>query len=174
MRRFRIVGTIAVVAALAGVGCSEPASPNSPNSAAPRLATTGSTSLVPCETQDAVATRATIDAAGGNIAVGGATISIPPGAVLGPTEFSVTIPATNARRVDIAATGFEHFIFEQPITVSLDYMRCSPGRIEAAPLAVWYVDDAGTLLERMPTLDDRSRKRVTFLTGHLSGYAIAN
>ena len=171
MRQFRIVGKIVVVAALAGAGCSEP---SSPSASAPRLSTTATTSLVPCETQDAVSTRSTIDAAGGTIILGGATINIPPGALLGPTELSVTIPATNARRVDIAATGFEHFIFEQPITVSLDYMRCSPGRIEAAPLAVWYVDDAGTLLERMPTLDDRSHKRVTFLTGHLSGYAIAN
>jgi hypothetical protein len=171
MRQFRIAGKIAVVAVLAGAACSEP---SSPNGGGPRLGTAAYTSLVPCETQAAVTERATIGAAGGTIVVGGATISIPPDAVLGPTEFTVTIPATNARRVDIAATGFEHFIFEQPITVSLDYLRCSPGRIDSAPLAVWYVDNAGTLLERMPTLDDRNRRRVTFLTGHLSGYAIAN
>jgi hypothetical protein len=40
---------------------------------------------------------------------------------------------------------------------------------------VWYIDPAtGTLLENMLGVDNKLTRTITFSTGHLSGYAVAN
>ena len=173
MRQYRSVGTIALFAAVLGAACSEPSAPVRSTSPA-RLSTVANVSLVECTLSEPQSTKATVGPGGATLTLGGASVTVPAGAVLQPVELTLSVPVAPWAMVDVTATGYEHFVFEQPISVSLTYERCSAGRIERAPLSVWYVDAAGTLLEQMPTLDDRNRKRVTFLTGHLSGYAIAN
>ena len=171
MRPIRSIGTVVVFAALVAAACAEPAAPER---RAPALSTSSSQTLLACENAVERSASAVITPLGGTVAVQGVTVDVPAGAVLGPTEITVRVPAGRFLLADIDATGFEHFRFEAPITVSMDYAGCPPGQIGQNALSVWYVGDDGTMLERMPTLDDRSRKRVTFLTGHLSGYAIAN
>lgn len=171
MRPARPIGTFVVLAAIVAAACAEPAAPERRG---PSLATSGGQALVACESGVARSAQALVGPLGGTVAVEGVSVQVPAGAVLAPVELTVTVPVSRYLVVDIDATGFEHFRFEAPITVSMDYSRCPPGQIERGPISVWYVGDDAALLEQMPTLDDRGKKRVTFLTGHLSGYAIAN
>ena len=171
MRPIRSIGTVVVLAALVAAACAEPAAPGRRG---PALSTSSSQTLLACENAVERSASAVITPLGGTVTVQGVTVDVPAAAVVAPTEITVRVPAGRFLLADIDATGFEHFRFEAPITVSMDYAGCPPGQVGQHALSVWYVGDDGTMLERMPTLDDRSRKRVTFLTDHLSGYAIAN
>ena len=171
MRPTRSIGTAAVLAVLGAAACAEP---SAPSRQAPSLANASGQSLVACESGQERSATATLTPLGGTLSVDGISVVVPAGALLAPTELTVHVPASRYLMVNIDAAGFEHFTFEAPITVSMDYGSCPPGQLEQGPIAVWYVGDDGSMLERMPSLDDRGRKRVTFLTGHLSGYAIAN
>ena len=172
MRPLRPLGTaVVVLAAFVAAACAEPASPEG---RAPALSTSSTQTLLACENTVERSASATITPQGGTVSVQGVTVDIPAGAVLAPTEIGVRVPAGRFLLADIDAAGFAHFRFEAPITVTMDYAGCPPGQIGQNALSVWYVGDDGAMLERMPTLDDRAKKRVTFLTGHLSGYAIAN
>ena len=130
---------------------------------------------VRCPTNQTTSTTTTVTSLGGLVSLDGLSISFPAGAVLAPTTITATIPASNVLEVDITANGAEHFIFELPIVVTLDYSRCERSNILKAPLAVWYWDPvSGNLLENMGGVDNKLLKTITFLTPHLSGYVMAN
>ena len=132
-------------------------------------------SLVRCPTNATTSATAVVGALGGLVDVGGTSIRIPAGALLSDATVTVTVPKSNYMEVDISVAGVEHFVFEQPVTVTLSYARCSRSDIDAAPLSVWYIDSASKeLLEQMPSVDDKLTRTMTFITGHLSGYAVAN
>lgn len=134
-----------------------------------------SVQLVSCPTSATASAHDVIGVAGGEVSAGGVTIHIPPGAVLVPTVFDVTVPASEYMEVDITARGFEHYLFVMPVTVSIDYSRCDDAKVATASLAVFHIDLlTKTLLERMFGDDDKQNRRITFITDHLSGYAIAN
>lgn len=178
MRPSRLVGSLIVVAgALSAVACNEPASPTRavPSAVVTRPSNIIVQSLIACPTTDELSSSVTVDTSGGTFTLGPAEVVLPAGAVLGPTELHISVPAGDFMKVEVTAKGFDHFEFESPISISLDYSRCDAAAVSTtSPLSVWYVGDDGTMLEQMPTLDDRANKRVTFLTPHLSGYAIAD
>jgi hypothetical protein len=100
---------------------------------------------------------------------------VPAGAVLVPTLIQVTTPASRYMEVDISVPGVEHFVFELPVTVTIDYGRCSRSDLDKAQLTAWYIDsETKALLEAMGGVDDKVARTVTFTTPHLSGYALAN
>lgn len=112
---------------------------------------------------------------GGTVAVGAFSITLPAGAVSEERTITVTVPASRFLEVDIRVEGFEHFQFEQPAVVTLDYSRCGVVAGGSQPLTAWYIDGATkTLLEQMGGVDDKVSRTVTFVTPHLSGYAVAN
>ena len=112
---------------------------------------------------------------GGVVSAGGTTITVPAGALLEATTISVTVPASNYMEIDVSVSGVDHFTFELPVAVVIDYSRCSRANIDRGPLTAWYID-SGTheMLEAMPSIDNKLTRTVTFTTGHLSGYALAN
>ena len=58
--------------------------------------------------------------------------------------------------------------------VTFDYARCGNVALAAPALSVWYIaDDTRDLLEAMPATDDRTTRKITFETNHLSGYGLA-
>ena len=177
MRLSRHVGSFIVAAgALAAVACNEPASPTRavPSAVVTRPSNIIVQSLIACPTADELSSSITVDTSGGTFTLGPAEVVLPAGAVLTPTELNISVPAGDFMRVEVTAKGFDHFEFQSPISISLDYSRCDTSTLSSSPLSVWYVGDDGTMLEQMPTLDDRANERVTFLTPHLSGYAIAD
>jgi hypothetical protein len=130
--------------------------------------------LVECQTSESISTDGTIGALGGTISIGGTSVLIPAGALLGPTDVRLTIPASKYVEVEIRAGNQEHFLFELPIAVTIDYSRCDRSDVLFKPLSAWYIDaETKQLKENMSGVDNKLTRSVTFTTPHLSGYAIA-
>jgi hypothetical protein len=128
-----------------------------------------------CPASNAATTSATVGPLGGLVSVGGTSISIPAGALLEPVTLSVTVPASNYLEIDVSVAGHDHFAFQLPVVVTVDYGRCNRTDILSLPISAWYFEgDPKTLLERMPSVDNKLARTVTFITGHLSGYILAN
>jgi hypothetical protein len=76
--------------------------------------------------------------------------------------------------VDIRANNFTSFLFNSPISVSIDYSRCDPASTDGRALSVWHIDEQSkALLQNMGGVNDPVARKITFSTPHLSGYAIA-
>ena len=111
---------------------------------------------------------------GGLLTAAGTTVSVPPRAVTVPTLMVLTVPASIYVEIDVTVPGVESFLFNRPITVSIDYSRCQQSILENRELMVWHLDPlTHSPLEDMQATDNRPARKITFETGHLSGYAIA-
>jgi hypothetical protein len=131
-------------------------------------------SLLVCPTGSAQSASAIVGPAGGRIAVGASSITIPAGAVPTPTKFKMVVPSSRYVEVSITAGDAEHYEFAAPATVVIDYSRCGVLAVANSLLGVWYVDDVTKApLEIMPASNDPLARKLTFRTGHLSSYAVA-
>jgi hypothetical protein len=127
--------------------------------------------LSACAVAPEASASAVIGLLGGTISAGGVTMTVPPGAVLGATEFNIHVPASPYAEVEIHADGQDHFQFLAPVVIAMGYSRCST----SGPLTAWHIDpDTRSFLENMGGVNDAANRRVIFSTLHLSGYAIAN
>ena len=131
-------------------------------------------SLVSCPTDQTLTTSGTIGILGGTLSIGGTSVVIPSGALLGDTPMTLTIPASQYMQIDVSVTGQSTFLFQKPITVTIDYSRCSNIGLLSPPVQAWNIDEqTDALLQNMGGLDLRLLDQITFTTIHLSGYAIA-
>lgn len=168
------------VVALAACSDNSPLAPSSgtPSSeiALSRSAATSEVSaegLLACPSTRTLSASKVISARGGFVTAGGSALVVPPGAVKGATRFTITVPASRYMEVDISAAGREHYTFQSPVYVSISYERCA-GQIDASTLSAAYIDtDDKRVIQWMESTDERLSSRVTFQTGHLSGYALA-
>jgi hypothetical protein len=163
---------LAALILLASAGCGEKAT-TEPASQALFFA---EPSLVQCPTSETLRSLPTLvlPLVESVVSVGGTSIRIPAGAVLSPTLITVTVPASRYMEVSVRANSLLHFIFEQPVEVTIDYSRCTRSDIERAPVEAWYINAiTKQKLENMGGVDDKANRRITFSTGHLSNYAIA-
>lgn len=167
-----MVGLSSLVLA-AFTACTEPTAPVASEEASSLFFT--DTRLVVCPTNESLTTTALIEPLlGGTISLAGTSIALPAGAVTTPTLLTVTLPASKYVEVRITALGFQHFVFERDVEITIDYSRCTRTDIDAAPLSAWYIDGlTGTPLENMGGVDDKQARTVRFSTDHLSSYAIA-
>lgn len=166
---------MAVLAAFLGLsgGCSDDR-PTDPG-ARPQLADAAAVSLVSCPTGETRAASAHVPPQGVALGLGRHQVSLPDGAVADTTLVTLEVPASQHLRVELRANEHEHYQFMAPLTVTLDYGRCSMKEIEKGALSVWLLDDStGALLQNMGGHDDRPSRTITFTTDHFSGYAIAN
>lgn len=177
LSRLRLLAAALAVAVLGA--CSDaptapkPAQPAAPPAASPLLWFSGPTYLQ-CPNYTPQSTTGVIGPLGGLLSLGNYVVSIPEGAVDAPTLFQLTIPASRYMKVDVTAVGFDHFLFQTPISVTVDYSRCPVSATEGKPLEVWYVSPLLNIpLDNMGGVDDPANRRITFTTGHLSGYVIA-
>lgn len=135
----------------------------------------GKPSLIACPSSETSTTTQVVSVLGGVVALDGTQISIPAGALLEQATVTVTIPASNYMEVDVSVEGSDHFVFELPVAITVNYGRCNRANIDRAPLSAWYIDsETKAMLEQMPSFDNKLLRTVTFTTGHLSGYALAN
>lgn len=156
-----------------GLSCGEPRA-TAPESSAQRGGNS-SPSLIECPSTETSTTSAVVGLLGGVIQLGGTSITIPSGALATPTLLQVTIPASRYMEIDVTAVGFTSFLFQQPVSVTIDYSRCTRSDLDQQTLHVWHIDPVTKqLLDDMGGTDDKASKRITFSTGHLSGYAVAN
>jgi hypothetical protein len=128
--------------------------------------------LIECPSTESFTASSLITPLGGSISVGGVTITIPAGGILTDALMTVTVPASRYVEVEIHVAGADHFLFELPATVTVSYARCS--RVFLLPLSAWHIDtQSKQLLEKMPSIDDKLLRTVTFTTDHLSSYALS-
>jgi len=121
---------------------------------------------------DSVSVRKVIGRNGGRIELGGFAMDVPKGALLDTTTFVMKVPLSQVLKVRIHARGVDHFTFEKPVSITLDYSRCSS--VPADPTG-WYVDETTDReIEQMPGFNNAPAQSFTLQTGHLSGYALAN
>lgn len=168
--------TLAAIGALTFFACAAPDLVAPRRGSANGLGLLSNTpSLVECPTSDSSSTTAVVGPLGGLVSAGGASISIPAGALLEPVAVTVSVPRSQYVEIDVSVAGTEHFVFESPVSVTVPYGRCNRGDLNLVPLTVWYIDGSTkALLAPMPSVDDKVSRTVTFTTGHLSGYAVAN
>ena len=173
VRRFTLTALAAAFTA-----CSEPTAPHP--SASPflfPLPDLSGSGLIECRTDVSESASLNLDARGGTVSVGGYSVTVPAGALpdLGLFNVSLTVPASKYVEVEVRVNGLPHFTFLTPVTVVIDYSRCTRSDIDREPLRVWQIDPLTNLFIReMPgVLDDKIARTVTFTTGHFSGYAVA-
>lgn len=130
--------------------------------------------LLECPVETTRSTSGLIGATGGTIALDGHSITLLPGAVLRPSRFTLTVPASRHVEVDIDVAARDDFRFLVPAEITLSYQRCDED-VEADELTVWHIDDmSGELLEPMGGDPDPENRSITFTSNHLSGFIIAN
>src|SRR5205814_8080752 len=107
--------------------------------------------------------------------------TLPSRSDLRPTHIHSTVTASTYMEIDVSAVDVLTAIpfplqFQQPVSITIDYSRCNRNNIDSEILHVWHIDPAThELLEEMGgVVDDKLSRHITFATGHLSGYAIAD
>jgi hypothetical protein len=111
---------------------------------------------------------------GGSVSIGGTSVLIPVGALLSAQTINLDIPASQYMEIEVTAnTPTGHLVFQQPITITIDYSRCSPD-IQAKTLSVWNIDpNSHQLLQNLGGIDNKLTHQITITPNHISGYAIA-
>lgn len=134
----------------------------------------GSATLISCPAPTTETGSGLIGPLGGVLAVGGVRVIVPVNAVLVPTSFTLTVPESNYLEIDVKAGDADHFVFERPVVVAIDYGRCGLPRFHGA-LSAWNIDpETKALLEEMPSVDSQLTHTIIFSTIHFSGYAVAD
>ena len=129
--------------------------------------------LAVCPTDQTQSTSSILGALGGTVSLDGSSVVVPIGDLLTATSIELTIPASQYMEIGVTANGGP-FLFLTPITITLDYSRCSTDIQQKTTLSVWNIDpDTKALLQNMGGVDNKLTHQITFTTLHLSGYALA-
>ncbi len=163
-----------VLAALAVIGCADSPRRTDRIVGPPSLDVSAGRTLLQCPTSQSASAVGLLGLLGGVVSVGGHSVALPFGAVSLPTLITLRAPASSHVEIDVTANDLPSFIFGRPVSITIDYSRCPAEATAGATLTVWHIDPlTKALLEPMGGIDDPVRRRITFQTGHLSGYAIA-
>ena len=175
VRSPRTLAAVALAGALLAAGCGgtdAALAPAAPTAAPVRSLADGSPRLLECAEASPRSASALIGLLGGVLDVGVTRVEFPLGAVLDLRSFSLAVQPGPHAAVDVHADGLASFLFERPVTVTIDLSHCPD---LGGPLTVWHVDAAtGAFLENMGGVTDTVRRTITFQTPHLSIYAVAN
>jgi hypothetical protein len=133
-----------------------------------------SPTLLQCPATQTSTTSALVTALGGTVSLGGTSIQLPAGALVAATTIKLTLPASQNMEIEVRANDLTSFLFQQSVSITIDYSRCPAAEASKAPLSVWHIDtQTKALLENMGGVDNKTSHTITFTTGHLSGYAVA-
>jgi hypothetical protein len=180
LRRTRFRLTLAIALGLAGVAACSPEHVAGPSSSTnwsplPFNLFDSDPDLVICPAGEPQSATALIGPLGGVLAAGNTQVVIPANAVLSPTTFNLSVPASKYVEIEVTTDASEHYVFAQPVLVTIDYSRCSRSNLLRGPLSAWNIDpETKALLERMISVDNKLTQTVTFTTLHFSGYAVAD
>ncbi len=170
----RTRSALALVAALSLAGCADSPRRTDKIVAPPSLDVTGTRSLLQCPTSHSRSASGLLGLLGGAVSLGGNSVVLPLGAVSLPTLITLRVPASSYIEVDVTANDLLSFLFHRPVSITIDYSRCPVEATAGKALTVWHIDpQTKALLVPMGGVDDPVSRRITFETGHLSGYAIA-
>lgn len=161
----RSIGAV-VFAVLAAGACTDSSPTMSSLSAGPVL--------VECPTNETRSVTGTLGILGGNLELDGHVLALPLGAVLIPTEFTMTVPASRFVEVHVTANRAHGFQFLETTVFTISYQRCTRNDLARADLTVYKIDpETKALLKDMGGLENALLRTVTFSTDSLSAYSIA-
>jgi hypothetical protein len=170
----RVRAVLAVLVALALAGCADSPRRADKIVAPPTLDASAAAALLECPTAQSTSASGLLGALGGVVSIGGNSIVLPFAAVSLPTLITLRVPASTYVEINVTANDLQSFLFNRPVWITIDYSRCPPEATAGKTLTVWHIDpQTKALLEPMGGANDVARRRVTFVTDHLSGYAIA-
>ena len=130
--------------------------------------------LLQCPSTQTQTSNALVTTLGGTVSVGGTSVRIPSGALAAAATITVIVPASPNMEIEVRANDLTSFLFQQPVSITIDYSRCGAAEASKSPLTVWHIDtQTKALIENMGGVDDKTSHTITFTTGHLSGYAVA-
>ena len=130
--------------------------------------------LISCPGTQTVTNSGLLGVLGGTVTAAGSSITLPLGAVVGPTLIRMTVPVSSYMEIDVTANDLLSFLFQKSVTITIDYSRCPQSATQGKTLTVWHIDtQTKALLQNMNAVNDPVARRITFTTDHLSGYAIA-
>jgi hypothetical protein len=160
---------------VAGISCTtDPSTSVTATVSADSLNETSGT-LLQCPDSTSGSATGVIGALGGTLSVGGTSVVIPADAVLSPTSFTLSVPASPYMEIEVTAGGSNHYVFGKPVIVTIDYGRCGGGGLLSPPHQVWNIDPVTkALIEKMAGVDIQIAHTVVFTTIHFSGYAVAD
>jgi hypothetical protein len=164
--------SLALVTLAAAVACADSASPTAPLSVAPPLA--ASTSIVQnqvtvatCTIQQEAWSTKQIGLLGGTIRVGGATLVVPPGALLRPVSITAHTPPTASASVEFQPEGLKFIV---PAILTMDYSTC---QTPLSGVTIVYVRQ-GLIAEILPSrILSILLRLVVAPVSHFSSYAVA-
>jgi hypothetical protein len=171
-RRLRLA--LVPLAVLAIGSCGDATGPN-PAAVADVAAHSGlsAPALIVCPNLQRSSATRTVGPLGGTLAVGGHIVRFPAGAVPEPTEFTLTVAASDYVEIEVTANGQDHYRFQLPVTLTINYARCAHGSFDLTRLQIFYIDgDSKAIREKKGGLDDKLARQVTTTTDHFSSYAI--
>lgn len=165
---------------LLAAGCADSGSIAAPESR-PSFGTEESEyTPVPGRDGDELSVSAVIDAAGGSLALGGHVLTVPAGAVSGPTTFQMELTYEDKLGVKLSATSVGSSVhndigaagFLTPVVLRMSFEKATrevnPGRLTVA----WERDEDE--LEPVSSSVDMSTKTVSGLVPHFSGFILAD
>jgi hypothetical protein len=164
--------SLAVVTLATAVACADSASPTAPRSIAPPLASVSSTvqkqvTVATCTIQQEAWSTRQIGILGGTIRAGGATLVVPPGALLRPVSITAHVPATASASVQFQPEGLK---FVVPAVLTMDYSKC---KTPTAGVTIVYVRE-GLIAEILPSrILSILLRLVVAPVSHFSSYAVA-
>lgn len=106
---------------------------------------------------------------GGVIGIGPDTLRIPPGALNKPVTITATLPA--GYFVNVVGFQPDGLKFKKATQLVMGYSQCD--LLGGYPLKIAQVTDSLTIIEYLPSVDDRPRRRVLGTLRHFSNYAVA-
>ena len=164
---------LAIGLGFAASACDQPSSPHEPDMA-PQRSSSGPV-IVECPSDYTFANEGQLGSVGGEIGLAKHKLSLPALAVVGLHNFRLEESASKFMELTVNANGQESFAFRKPVTITLDYSRCTRSNIDHASLSVWKIDPVTKqLLKHMGGVDDPIARTVTFTTDSLSTYVIAD
>jgi hypothetical protein len=170
---FRSLRPVYLTVLLALTACDAPQATEAPAEGEEAAILVGDR-LVSCPSDTTLARSRLIRLRGGLLSLAGSSVLVPAEALLEPIRLQMKLPASEYMLVVLRVNGQQHWQFQAPVTVTIDYSRCGLGLLDP-PVRVWNVNPrTGELLAPMISVDNRLLNKVIFLTDHFSGYAIAN
>jgi len=160
---------LATAAGLAACGSNALTAPGTASGdTPPEFSTSGSGRFAKCTKYAGSSTSATIGTAGGKLAVGGHTFTIPAGALSSPVTITMSVPSDTLASVQFQPAGLNFNLLHLP-KLSMNVKSCSiPSG--AQPTIVYVSDNLLTILESL--LSTYSNSTVTAYLLHFSRYAV--
>jgi hypothetical protein len=164
--------SLAVATLATAIACSDSTAPTAPRSVAPPLASLSSTTqtqltIATCAIQQEAWSTQQIGILGGTIRAGGATLVVPPGALLRPVSITAHTPATANASVEFQPEGLKFFV---PAILTMNYSKC---QTPLSGVTIVYVRQ-GLIAEILPSrILSILLKLVVAPVSHFSSYAVA-